>query len=354
MKKVLLFYSETGGGHIRGAQAIAEEMRTRKGFQVTLYDGLKKTNWGQKINPSLIFYIISNNLLPLYNLAYKLTDTKYGLIILRTIIKLIWGRNFKKILEEERPDLIVTTHHFISPSTTSDMDIKIPFVAVIVDLGKPHKIWFDSRLDYIIVPDQKMAKWAKDKFQIIDSKIKPLGYPIRQQFRKSEGFYLTNQILILGAGIKPNLVKNWIRQIKTSLPDKKIVVVCGHNLILQKALSDIKDVATFGFIDNLHVFLKKSDLVITKAGPTSILEAAALKKPVILVKWVGLQEKDNVDFVVEKNLGIYDPNGKNLTLTIDKIYKNYEKYTVGKNVISFDTEKIVNYLISLFTKRVLE
>lgn len=353
MKKVLLFYSETGGGHIRGAQAIAEEMRIHKGFEVVLYDGLKKTNWGQKINPSLTFSIISNNLLPLYNLAYKLTDTKYGLIILRTIIKLIWGRNFKKILEAEKPDLIVTTHHFISPSTTSDSDIKIPFVAIIVDLGRPHKIWFDNRLDYIIVPDQKMAKWAKGKFQITNSKIKPLGYPIRQQFRKSEGLYLTNQILILGGGIKSNLVKNWIRQIQTYLPDKKIVVVCGHNLVLQKALSGIKDVKTFGFIDNLHDFLKKSDLVITKAGPASILEAAALKKPVILVKWVGLQEKDNVDFVLKNNLGLYDPNGKNLVSTISKIYSSYEKYTIGKNVVSFDTKKIVNYLISLFTKKVL-
>lgn len=347
MKKVLLFYSETGGGHLRTAQALTEAINARKGFKVVLYDGLKKTNWRQSINPSYVFSIISHHLLPLYNLTYKLMNTQYGLTFSRKIIKLIWGTNFKRIIEQEKPNLIITTHHFISPSTITHTNHKSLFAVVVVDLGKPHRIWFDNRADYLFVPDEKMLKWAKDKFKLPDSKIKSIAYPLRKEFRNLGEINYKNHILILGAGIKPGLVKKWIEKIKTSLPDKKIVIVCGHNLSLQKSLSNTKDADSFGFINNLHKLLQKSDLVITKAGPASIMEAAALKKPIIVIKWVGMQEKDNVNFVVENKLGLYDQDGKNIILSISEIYKNYKKYTKGQNIISFDTNKIVDYLLTL-------
>lgn len=346
MKKVLIFYSETGGGHLRAAQALAEELKTRKNVEVVLYDGGKETSWGQKINPSVLFSIVSHYLLPLYNLNYKLADTVWGVEILRAQIRAIWAENFRRIIEKEKPDLIVTTHHFISPSTVR-LDQKIPFVVVVIDLGKPHRIWFDKLADYIIVPDKEMASWASKKFKIEASKFKPLGYPIRAAFKNPNLSTASNTILILGAGIESLLVISWIKKIKKKFPDKKIVVVCGHNILLEKILSKLKYVESFGFIDNLHKLLERSDLVITKAGPGIIMEAATLKKPIILVKWVGFQEKDNVDFVTSNNLGIYAPNGKNLIPTIEKIYKDYASFTNSKNTVSFDTDKIANYLISL-------
>lgn len=344
MKKVLIFYSETGGGHLRAAHALDGELK-RKNLEVVLYDGLKETNWGQKTNPSLVFSIISQYLLPLYNFTYQLTNNSFGINVLRRLIKLIWGDNFKKIIEKEKPDLIITTHHFISPSTFASLDKKFPSVVVVIDLGRPHRIWFDERADYIIVPDRTMATWASKKFKIEASKLKPLGYPLRAAFTNPKPPTLTNTILILGAGIESFLVTSWIKKIRKKYPSKKIVVVCGHNILLQKILSKMQGVQSFGFVDNLHKFLEGSDLVITKAGPGTIMEAAALKKPVILVKWVGFQEKDNVNFVLENKLGLYDPNGKNLILTISKIYKNYKKYTKSQKLVHPDTDKIVDYLL---------
>lgn len=343
-KKVLIFYSETGGGHLRAAQALAEELKTRKNVKVVLYDGGKITNWGQKINPSLLFYIVSHYLLPLYNLNYKLANTALGVRILRAQIRAIWGENLRRIIEKEKPDLIVTTHHFISPSTTKS-DQKIPFIEVVIDLGKPHRIWFDKLSNYIIVPDIDMANWASKKFKIEPSKLKALGYPLRGVFRNPKSSTLSNTILILGAGIESFLVTSWIKKIQKKLPDKKIIVVCGHNILLEKILSKTKDIKSFGFIDNLYKFLAGADIVITKAGPGIIIEAASFKKPVILVKWVGFQEKDNVEYVVKNNLGIYAPNGKNLIPTVEKIYSEYQNFT--KKVVSFDTDKIVDFLISL-------
>lgn len=353
MKKVLIFYSKTGGGHLRTAEALVEEINRHPGYQVVLYDGLEKTNWGHNIKPDLLFFLLSHYGLSIYNLFYRLTDNPYGLLILRSIIKVIWGKSFKQIIESEKPDLIISTHHFISPSTVRNSKKvpyilkKIPYILVVTDLGKPHQIWFDDGADQIIVPNKYMAKWASHKFNIPETKIKSLGYPLKKHFRQKTRVSFSNQLLFVGTGISPAIIKNWIKHVKKYLPDKKIVIICGHNRVLQKSLKSLgEDIQVFGFVDNLHHFLNRADILISKAGPGIVMEAAALKRPIIITKWLGNQEKDNIDFVVLNNLGVYDPNGKNLIENIHQIYKNYRKYTNNQKVISYDTKKIVNQLLN--------
>lgn len=345
MKKVLIFYSATGGGHLRGAEALAEEISQREGYKVVLSDGLQQFNWGQKAHPALMFFVLSHYLLPFYDTAYRLTDNRVGLRFLRKGIKLMWGKHLQKIIREEKPNLVITTHHFISPSTYGQLP-DTPSVVVVLDLGRPHRIWFDRQADYIMVPDLDMADWAKEKFKLPEEKVIPIGYPLKKGFNPGKNNHLKNNLLILGSGIRSFFVKSWIKTIKENFPDKKITVVCGHNRILIKRLANTVGVRTFGFVHNLPQLLKESDLVMTKAGPATIMEAAALRKPLILVKWVGLQEKSNVDFVLENSLGLYDPNGENLISSIAKIYKNYQKYSRDKGIQSFDNEKIVDYLLN--------
>ena len=54
-------------------------------------------------------------------------------------------------------------------------------------------------------------------------------------------------------------------------------------------------------------------------------------------------------YVVENNLGLYAPNGKKLTEAIEKIYAQYNRFTSSKEV-SFETDKIVDFLVSLKVK----
>ncbi len=345
-KKILIFYSATGGGHLRGAEALAEEISRRKGYKVVLSDGLQKFSWGPAAHPAFMFFLLSHYLLPFYDTGYKLTDNRVGLRFLRKGIKLAWGKQIQKIIKDEKPNLIITTHHFITP-TIYGKTKDIPTVVVVLDLGKPHRIWFDKRADHIIVPNEDMAQWAKEKFKLPADKIIPIGYPLKKGFKYTKHEDFKNQILILGSGIRSFFVRDWIQSIKKNFPDKKIVVVCGHNRILRRRLANITDVETLGFVHNLHELIKESDLVITKAGPATIMEAAALRKPLVLVRWVGLQERNNVDFVLENNLGVYDPDGESLSSSIGRVYKHFDKFTGRKENLGSDTKKIVDYLMSL-------
>ena len=50
------------------------------------------------------------------------------------------------------------------------------------------------------------------------------------------------------------------------------------------------------------------DVVVTKAGPGTIMETATLGKPLILTGAVGMQEEGNIGFVTEARLGFFCPD----------------------------------------------
>ena len=56
-----------------------------------------------------------------------------------------------------------------------------------------------------------------------------------------------------------------------------------------------------------------TDVLVSKAGPGTISEAAALSLPILLTSYLPGQEEGNVDFVVDNKFGAFcsdrDPNG---------------------------------------------
>lgn len=72
-------------------------------------------------------------------------------------------------------------------------------------------------------------------------------------------------------------------------------------------------VVGLGFVTKMAEYMVASDVLVSKAGPGTISEAAALSLPVLLTSYLPGQEEGNVDFVVDNNFGAFcsdkDPNG---------------------------------------------
>ena len=68
-----------------------------------------------------------------------------------------------------------------------------------------------------------------------------------------------------------------------------------------------------GFVTQMAEYMVASDVLVTKAGPGTIVEAAALSLPVMLTSFLPGQEEGNIDFVVDNGFGAYvnvsDPIG---------------------------------------------
>ena len=68
-----------------------------------------------------------------------------------------------------------------------------------------------------------------------------------------------------------------------------------------------------GFVTNMAEYMVAADVLVSKAGPGTIAEAASVSLPVMLTSFLPGQEEGNVDFVVENGFGAFvsdsDPMG---------------------------------------------
>ena len=63
----------------------------------------------------------------------------------------------------------------------------------------------------------------------------------------------------------------------------------------------------YGFVDNIELMMRSSDVLITKAGPATITEAAVLGLPIVMNTAIKYQESPNVEFVIRHGAGVYAP-----------------------------------------------
>lgn len=64
-------------------------------------------------------------------------------------------------------------------------------------------------------------------------------------------------------------------------------------------------VVPIGFVNNMAEYMVAADVLISKAGPGTISEAAALSLPVMLTSFLPGQEEGNVDYVIEGGFGAF-------------------------------------------------
>lgn len=345
MTRILIFYSKTGAGHLRSAEAVADHLKKiDQSLNIQLVDGLAINNFGKSTYPERIFHHFSTRLLFLYNFLYVVLNNFIGVFILRSVVKLFWGQALKKVVDQFKPDLIITTHPAISPAVLSH--IGAPFVVVCVDLGQPHRLWFDQKADYIIVADHLVKNHA-EKFATPE-KIVVLGYPLREDFKTPASPHLpSGRILILGGGAGVGNIKKQTLSLTRAFPDKKFVAVCGFNQSLEKQLKEknLPNLKVLGFVHHIPQLIAEADIVLTKAGPATLIEAAIMKTPIIITSWVVMQEKDNVDFIVNNKLGLYCPDINRLPEAISTIYQNYSKYSHGEMELAGGSEQIAKFLL---------
>jgi 1,2-diacylglycerol 3-beta-galactosyltransferase len=68
------------------------------------------------------------------------------------------------------------------------------------------------------------------------------------------------------------------------------------------------NVVGLGFVTNMADYMVAADVLVTKAGPGTIAEAASLGLPVMLTSFLPGQEAGNVDYVMENGFGDFDRN----------------------------------------------
>jgi 1,2-diacylglycerol 3-beta-galactosyltransferase len=85
------------------------------------------------------------------------------------------------------------------------------------------------------------------------------------------------------------------------------MVVAGRNKRLQQRLEKVDweiPTTVFGFVTNTRELMGASDVIVTKAGPSTISEALIIGLPILLSGFIPGQEEGNAEYVISKGAGI--------------------------------------------------
>jgi len=155
-------------------------------------------------------------------------------------------------------------------------------------------------------------------------RIELIGLPIRRAFVRARdqpkpaarirlGLHPERPLLLLtggGAGIGKLLpiARAVARRLANHTNPTQMAIIAGHNQALLRQLhaeSWPMPVTILGFVEDMASWLSAADLLISKAGPGTLAEAACVGVPVIITGFVPGQEAGNVAWFEQSGAGIF-------------------------------------------------
>lgn len=328
-KKIIIFTSEGGGGHLSVSNAIKAlcENQYHVETPLLLSDILRSVDPMKALTLNMInsesWY---NILLKRQHIALANMFSSIGLVYFKLrkqkIISLL-----DSYIQQTRPDCIVSVAPIFNAHILAVAEkYTIPFIIVPTDLnmglfvnGLVKPTYAKLRITHPF-PDPMIVSQLINK-QIHPELCIPTGYPIRPAFTApSSRFQLKDEFgiprelpcvtLLMGAQGSSKIITFFNELIRLQTP-VNLIICLGRNEELRTTLNQIPlpehiKVTLFGFTDRMHDILAMTDILITKSGSSSVSEAIATNTPMILdgtgpvLSW----ERLNHDFIEKNGLGI--------------------------------------------------
>lgn len=333
-KKVLLISSDnTGHGHKSITESLCEKLNIEHDAEIHVVDGFTLggpflLSIGKAYGP------ITRKAENVWKMVYRLSSDNPKII--NSFIEILIRNRFLDLLEDVKPDLILSVHPNFNGSILNILEkeyIKIPFITLIADLVNISPLWMDVRADYIISPTAE-ARTKCIEYGIPAEHIKVMGFPVRSRFfrnninrkvRYQTGTPLKCLIMSGGEGVGN------MKQIAEKLLDHfdcKVSIVAGRNANLkakleQSLVSKYGDkVEIYGFTKNIQDLMLASDVAITRGSPNVMFEAVASNTPIIITGALPGQEQDNPAFAEKSNLGVVCKNIDEIKDTLTYLLQN--------------------------------
>ncbi|MFF2446545.1 glycosyltransferase [Neobacillus sp. NPDC058068] len=333
-KKILIISSDnTGHGHKSITESLCEKIGMDHDSKVHVVDGFSLgghplMNIGKTYGP------ITRRSENLWEKVFNYSAENPELI--DKFIEMLIRKNFLKLLDEEKPDLILSVHPNFNGSILNILEkefIKIPFITLIADLVNISPLWADKRADYIISPTIE----ARDKcieYGVSAENIKVVGFPVRSRFfRNSTNKKVNYQVgtplnfLIMSGGEGVGNMKS-IAEILFDQFDCTVKIVAGRNAKLKAELEQSlkgkygTKVDIYGFTKDIQDLMFQADIAFTRGSPNVMFEAFASNTPIMITGALPGQEQDNPTFAEKLNLGVICKDPSQIETKINQLLEN--------------------------------
>jgi UDP-N-acetylglucosamine:LPS N-acetylglucosamine transferase len=349
-ERVLFLYLKTGGGHLSAARALSASLEERGKADTFLLDGIPDEN---KLQHSIVvdgYSKTGSQDNKIWIFIYE--ASRWGPLMRLYTALMAWqsGPHIKKFIQENGITRVVVLHFLLKRAAVRALHSlrkskEIPVITVITDPFTPHPLWYQPPVTDTVVFTDMLYRKTIYWYNYPASRTVIFPPILNRQFErraseeeivslKNKYGFSRNKRLILMAGGGDGLPKgiNTLRSLAKSSLDIEIAFVSGKNKEQLKAAKKIvkktkdKKITVYGFVDFMYELMSMADVVITKGGPATVLETLMLRKPLILTNYIYGQERGNLDFVKNNQLGHYISSGEEVIEAVRDFISDPETY----------------------------
>jgi len=318
--KILLLFSDTGGGHRSAAEALVEAIELEYGNRISteMVDFFRHyTPWPLHNAPETYPKMVK--IPKIWEAGYHISNGRRRVNLLHSIIWPFVKPGLMRLLEEHPSNLVVSVHPLINEPMTRILAKKqIPYYVVVTDLVTTHAFWYQKNTSLTIVPTRPAFERGVT-FGVSPERMRVVGLPVADRFcrsvgtveniRKSLGWPKDiSMIVLIGGGDGMGPLEQTAKAIAASGLKAGLAIVTGRNQALKTRLENHTwAIPTFiyGSVKEMPKFMQAAHILVTQGGPGTVSEALISHLPMIIYSYLPGQETGNVTYVTEKGAGIF-------------------------------------------------
>ncbi|MBX3064655.1 MAG: glycosyltransferase [Anaerolineae bacterium] len=326
---ILFLMSDTGGGHRAASRAIEAALQRRHpdAFTTELVDMWKEYTPFPFNRMHTLYARWVNSHPASYGAQFWLSERLFrSRAISNLYCRSAYGR-MRHLYSDHPADVIVCVHSvFVRPTIHAlrRLGLRKPFITVVTDYALPPVVWYDPRVDRCLVPTEPAYERGL-QLGMMPGQMLLTGAPVHPRFSdlqlsKAEARaqldwdHHARIGLLVGGGDGMGRLLETAQAIDSALAasgnkQAQLVVIAGRNQELQHQLAQTTwrgKVRVYGFVSNIELMMRAADVMISKAGPASITEAAIMGLPLLLNGAIPYQETVNAEYVVKQGVGLYE------------------------------------------------
>lgn len=373
-RNFVFVYLNTGNGHLAQAEVLREAFQEyAPDVNVTLVQGISKRNKLTQILFEKNYSFSCNYLRGSFPLLYDIGEHRFIHVFLQSLLRVLTKPYLKRMIKKYDATDIVSFHFFMTPLlrriiNTTNKDINLTVVSTDPFTGPI--AWFLERKEDYLVSSEEFLKFGL-QCGVDSSRLSIVPFLLKKNYRTQHllndknavreefGFSEDEKICLIagGGGGLPHsrhIVKEYVRK----NANFTMIVVCGGNKKLKKQLDAIAKknpqmkLHVYGFVNIMEKLICLSDVVVSKAGASTMMEILSYNKPYIISTYIHNQELGNMRYVVNNHAGYFIQDPKAIYKKIVELFESeqlYEKIKVNTAAalrkFDFNVEKIVKYLI---------
>ena len=286
--KVLVLSASAGAGHLRAAQAVERALIGMGAVrEVRHIDVLEYTNKVFRNFYSKAYIEVVNSMPDVLGWLYDYLDKPWKNERRRLAFDKLNTRPFVKLLQQERPDVVVCTH-FLPAEIISWLKAKERIStrqAIVVTDFDVHAMWLVHHFEhYFVALDETRAHLQQ--LGIATEKITVPGIPIdpvfaeqkdKRTMRRKHGLKEDRTtILISAGGFGVGPIEHLVQSLLGLLHPAQIVAVCGRGKDLKTRLDRMASrrlppnisLHVTGYTTDMDEYMAAADLLVGKSGKT--------------------------------------------------------------------------------------